>query len=693
MTQKPTYEELERRVRELKSESIERKKVEKALKESEERLSHAQSIAHLGFWDRDIITGDLYWSDENYLIFGLNLQETVPTYETFINMVHPEDRHFVNERINAALQEDDKAYCVDYRIVRPSGEIRWLHSQGKIIRDEKGTATRFMGTQIDITDPKLSEEALQKVLNELEQRVEERTTELIKANEQLKREITEREQAEEALRESQERLKNIYDSLHVGIMLIDPETHKIADANYAAVKIIGDPKEQIIGSLCHNYICPAEEGKCPITDLEEEMDNSECVLLKAGGEEVPILKTVTGMKLNDQKFLLESFIDITQQKKLENQFQQAQKMEAIGTLAGGIAHDFNNLLMGIQGNISLALLDIDSGHPHYGRLKSIEQHVQSGAELTGQLLGFARGGKYEVKPTDINDLIRRTSRMFGRTKKEINIHRKYQKDIWTVEVDQGQIEQTLLNLYVNAWQAMPGGGNLYLQTENITLDEDYVKPYHVEPGSYVKVSVMDTGTGMDEETTKRVFDPFFTTREMDKGTGLGLASAYGIIRNHNGIINVYSEEGVGTTFNIYLPVSQKEITEEKKLPGEILKEKEAILLIDDEEMIINVGEEILKTLGYTVLTARSGKEAIEIYKKNQDKIDLVIMDMIMPKMDGGEVYDILKEINPDIKVLLSSGYSIDGQATEILDRGCSDFIQKPFNIDQFSQKIRKLLEK
>ncbi len=234
-------------------------------------------------------------------------------------------------------------------------------------------------------------------------------------------------------------------------------------------------------------------------------------------------------------------------------------MEALGTLAGGIAHDFNNLLMGIQGNISLALLGMDSTYPNYKRMKTIENHVQSGAQLINQLLGFARGGKYEVKPTDLNNLVKKSSDIFGRTRKEIEIHRKYQKDIWTVEADQCQIEQTLLNLYVNAWQAMPDGGCLYLQTENVFLDEDYVKPHNLESGNYAKISITDTGIGMDEETKERIFDPFFTTKEMsgDKGTGLGLASAYGIIANHHGFIDVFSKKGEGSTFNIYLPVSEK----------------------------------------------------------------------------------------------------------------------------------------
>jgi len=242
-----------------------------------------------------------------------------------------------------------------------------------------------------------------------------------------------------------------------------------------------------------------------------------------------------------------------EKRKIEAQLQQTQKMDAIGTLAGGIAHGFNNLLMGIQGNASLMLFDIDSGHPHYERLKNIEQQVQSGAGITRQLLGFARRGKYEIKPTNINELIKKGLEMFGRTKNNVKVNIKYQKDIWPVETDQGQIEQVLLNIYANAWQAMPGGGELYLETQNVTLDENYTNAYQVLAGRYVKTSVTDTGVGMDKATQHRIFDPFFTTKDMYRGTGLGLASVYGIIKNHGGIINVNSKNGEGTTFNIYLP--------------------------------------------------------------------------------------------------------------------------------------------
>jgi CheY-like chemotaxis protein len=320
--------------------------------------------------------------------------------------------------------------------------------------------------------------------------------------------------------------------------------------------------------------------------------------------------------------------------------------------------------------------------------------VQRGAELTRQLLGFARGGKYEVKPTDLNELVEKSTEMFGRTKKEIKVHTKHQKGIWPVEVDQAQIEQVLLNLYVNAWQAMPDGGDLYVETKNVALDDSYTKSFGAKPGNYVKISITDTGVGMDKEIQRRVFDPFFTTKEVGRGTGLGLSSAYGIIRSHGGTINVYSEKGKGATFNTYLPATEKEIpAKEKDLPDEVFRGKETILLADDEEGILEVGEKWLKEMGYEVMLATSGKEAVEVYEEHKDEIDLVVLDMIMPEMGGGEAYDRIKELNPQVRVLLSSGYSIDGRATAILERGCNGFIQKPFDMKALSLEIREILDK
>lgn len=428
-----------------------------------------------------------------------------------------------------------------------------------------------------------------------------------------------------------------------------------------------------------NFLLEKEQEKIRYANIKlEEIVNKRTVQLSKTNED--LIREIEERKRSEKDRV-----------ELEAQLHQAQKMEAIGTLAGGIAHDFNNLLMGIQSSTSLALHSLDTNDPIYNKLKPAETYVQKCAELTKQLLGVARGGKYEVESSDLNELINKSSQLFGRTKKEITIYSNSQENIWMVEIDQSQIEQVLLNLYVNAGQAMPNGGNLYIRTENVNLNKKFIEPYGLKPGDYVNVSVTDTGIGMDKATQKRVFDPFFTTKEMGRGTGLGLASAYGIIKNHNGFFEVSSKINKGTTFNFYLPISEKQVVEKDEKLYVVIKGAGSILLVDDEEMIINGAREMLEVLGYSVNAAKSGKEAIEIYKANIDKIDLVILDMIMPGMNGSEVYDTLKQINPYVKVLLSSGYSIDGSATEILKRGCEGFIQKPYDLTKLSQKLSDTL--
>jgi signal transduction histidine kinase/CheY-like chemotaxis protein len=382
-----------------------------------------------------------------------------------------------------------------------------------------------------------------------------------------------------------------------------------------------------------------------------------------------------------------------QVKELQKQYQQAQKLESIGTLAGGIAHNFNNLLMGIQGNASLMLAETNSGHPHFEKLKTIQKLVRNGARLTRQLLGYAREGRYEIKAISLNQLVRETSDTFSTTRKEISIHQELADDLHAIEADQGQIEQVILNLFVNAAEAMPQGGKLLLKTMNVTHEDMKDKCYKPKQGNYVLFSLTDTGVGMDRKTMERIFEPFFTSRGLGKGTGLGLASVYGTVKAHGGYIDVYSEKGHGATFEIYLPAIGMKLKKEKNAATDLMKGRETVLLVDDEDVVADVGEQMLRKLGYEVLVAMSGKEAIEYYEPKRDKIGMVILDMVMPDMNGGEVYDRIKAINPHAKILLSSGYSIDGQAADILKRGCDGFIQKPFSMEVLSGRIRKILEK
>ncbi len=540
----------------------------------------------------------------------------------------------------------------------------------------------------------------------LERQVAERTAELNRANEELRLEIAERKQATEALRENEIRLRTIVEGTHALLANVDVNGY-FTYVNDATAKAVGYAKsEDLIGKSYLHFI--HHEDRQQVLDTFKNQLNTRQLSIT---QEFRILDTegkvkwfsfLSTLAIKDGQFVGQSGVaqDITERKqaeeakaKFEVQLQQAQKFEAIATLAGGIAHDFNNLLMGIQGRVSLISLDMETFLPHLEHIQAIEEYIRSATNLTRQLLGFARGGKYEVKPVDMNELVLISSDMFGRTKKEIRIHTKCQASPLVVEADRGQIEQVLLNMYINAWQAMPpGGGDLNLETKTVNLDEAYCKPHQTEPGRYVNVSITDTGAGMDEATSLRIFDPFFTTKEKSRGTGMGLASAFGIIKNHGGMITVDSEVGRGTTFNIFLPTSDKEAYRVVPMDESRITGSATILLIDDEEFIIVVCQTMLENLGYRVIVCKGGQEAVKVITDMGNEIDLVILDMIMPGMDGGTTFDRIRDIQPDMPVLLSSGYAINGHADKIMRKGCNGFIQKPYNISELSQKVRKMLD-
>jgi CheY-like chemotaxis protein len=435
-------------------------------------------------------------------------------------------------------------------------------------------------------------------------------------------------------------------------------------------------------------------------------------------------------------------------EKEEYRLYRAERAEAIGRLAGGIAHDFNNLLMTVQGNVSMMLQETPPDHPHYKRLQAIAKSVEKGERLTRQILNFGKGGKYLVETCNINAVIRDTARMFSRTRQEIRIKEQFEEQLWLVKADIGQIEQVFLNLFVNAADAMPDGGDLTLATKNIILDERFRRPFKVVPGKYLKVSVSDTGHGMDAVTREKIFDPFFTTRPVGQGTGLGLASTYGIVKNHGGIIDVFSEPGWGTTFEIYLPCTEDTdclpealpdqspepeaagpvTTDEDPLPlsgakgrmrrwfwnaligksgekdliatpgrmAEIpapnagAKRAGMILMVDDDESVLSIGIEMIRHFGFEAIGVDGGRAAVALFEKEKENIDLVILDIIMPDMGGGETFDRLREIDPDVKVLLASGYSADDHAKTILARGAMGFLQKPFTLDAFKKKLEDL---
>ena len=511
----------------------------------------------------------------------------------------------------------------------------------------------------------------------------------------ITRDISELKTAEKALRESEERFRLAFHTSRDAIILTRSTDGMIIDINEGFTKSLGFTRDDAAGesSISLQIWKNLADRQRMIDGLAQNgfVENLEAEFICKDGKTRIGLMSACLLEINDEKVILAITRDITERKRMARQLQQSQKFEAIATLAGGVAHDFNNLLMGIQGRVSIVAADLEPFHPHSEHLHAVEEYIRTATDLTKQLLGFARGGQYEIKPTDLNEFLINSATMFGRTKKEIRIHTKLQEPSAVVDIDRSQMEQVVLNLFVNAWQAMPHGGDLYLESQIVGLDGAYREPQRIEPGRYAKFSITDTGVGMDESTRGRIFDPFFTTKGKGRGTGLGLASAYGIVRNHHGIITVYSEPGQGTTFTIHLPLSDKAAFQEDVEQKGLIKGSGTILLVDDEEMILGVGRAMLERLGYRVIVAAGGEEALHMVRRKEEAIDLVILDLIMPGMPGGQVFDGIREIRPDMPVLLSSGYSINGQAKDIMARGCNGFLQKPFNLSELSQKIDHIM--
>jgi PAS domain S-box-containing protein len=510
------------------------------------------------------------------------------------------------------------------------------------------------------------------------------------------RNITERTRALEALKESEEKYRNLVELANDGIAIIQDGVVKYVNPHLA--ELVGYRVEEIEETAFLEYIYPDEAERVAQYHLQRMADEDvpstyEAALKHRQGTRIDVEFNVSVISYEGKPAAFAIIRDLTERKRLEAEFQRFHRMESLGTLAGGIAHNFNNLLTAIMGNVSLALMQTDKTELSYERLKNIKKSVQSGARLTNQLLGYARKGKYDIRTISLNQLVEETSSTFTATKKEIRVHIDLSQDLSAIEADQGQIEQVLWNIYINAADAMPRGGDLFLKTRNVSHDDIKGKAYRPKPGDYAVLTIEDTGTGMDQKTMDRIFDPFFTTKELGRGTGLGLASVYGIVKAHKGYIDVESGGEQGTAFTVYLPTCGEPVSRQVKPAEQVVNGTETVLLVDDEELVLEAVVQSLQTLGYNVIGARGGREAVQVYQLHQRDIDVVVLDMVMPDMGGGEVFGHLRAMNPDIGVLLASGYSIEGQASEILEQGCDAFIQKPFNVKDLSQKIREILDK
>ncbi len=517
--------------------------------------------------------------------------------------------------------------------------------------------------------------------------------------------VTERVQLEHKVRESEEKYRDLYDNAPDGYFSVD-EKGVFVEMNRTFPDMLGCQRGELMGTKQFREVMSKESGvNCEkmFSDLKAvvRIRNMELVLVRKDGSLLPVMMNASAVLAKDNRFVMTRSVvrDITEKKKmdeekrrLQEQLFQSQKLEALGTLAGGIAHDFNNLLASIMGYASLAKAEVGATDPIYRHVDVIETASQRASELTQQLLAFARGGKFDARPNDVNDIAREVVTLLSRTiDKNISIVLNACEDLLPAVCDAGQVQQAMLNICINARDAMPQGGTLTIETKNAFLGPEDVRTLvDVRPGAFVRVSISDTGTGMDRETKQHMFDPFFTTKE--KGTGLGLSLVYGIIKKHGGFIQVYSEPGKGSLFRVHLPACESADGCAKKDADPVVTAGSGtVLVVDDEPLIRDLARDILKRYGYEVIIAEGGAEAVELYRQFNEQISAVLLDMVMPEMDGREVFRRIRELDPAALVIVSSGYSHDRDADYLLEQGAAGFVQKPYRMVELAQALSEAL--
>ncbi len=517
----------------------------------------------------------------------------------------------------------------------------------------------------------------------------------------VNRYITERKKADEALRSSEEKYRALFEESKDAVYISSADG-RLRDINLAGVQLFGyDSKEELlqIDLSRDGYVDPKQRERFR-TEMEKAgyVKDFELTLKRRGGDTLTVLETATAVRDKLGNVVMHRGIirDVTSQRQLERQFLQAQKMESIGTLAGGIAHDFNNILGIVLGHLALLERTRENEAQFEESIFSINKAVERGASLVRQILTFARKAETQLEPVNINSMIKELVKMLEETfPKTLSVVQTLDKTIPVISMDPTQLHQTLLNLCVNARDAMEGAGTLVIAT-HLVLGRDVSSRFpKASANHYVQVSVADSGSGMDEETKRRIFEPFFTTKGEGKGTGLGLAVVYGVLHTHNGFVDVESAPGHGTTFHLFFPVPEGILTtsEMQRGPQEYLpRGTETILLVEDEDVLRDLLAKLLEMQGYTVFTASDGDEAVKRFGEHADEIDLVLSDMGLPKRSGWDAFRMMQKINSNVRVLLASGYLDPAQKSEILDSGVKRFLGKPYRMDEVLKSVRETLD-
>jgi len=648
--------DLEKKVAELEQR-------EKALLKELDLYKLAIDSAELGIWDYKPLTGDSRFSSQWLGMLGYETDELPSTYDTFLNLLHPDDKEAIAAAVHDFVAQPKAIFSLKFRLRAKNGDWRWIHSKGVVAAtDPQGRVTRMVGVHFDITDRQRLE-------------IDLSTT------------------------------RFSFDNAPIGIYRIASDA-RILDINKQAAMNLGYSVEEMRGMTLFD-IDPDVKG-----GIWKELwkvlnkrgnDGFERVHRRKDGTQMPVEISSKLLEYDGTPFAISFVKDITERKNaekekeyLQKQLLQAQRMESVGHLAGGIAHDFNNILSVIIANADLAMRNPAVGNSADRYLKQIQDAACRSSDLVRQLLAFAR--KQTIKPVvlDINETI---AKMLGMLRRLIgeNIELTWVPvpERCRVMLDPSQIDQLLANLMVNARDAIDGTGKVTIETKRVEINESYRKKrLWFKPGIYVMLSVSDTGCGMDRQTQERIFDPFFTTKGVGRGTGLGLATVYGIVRQNKGFIHVSSEIGRGTTFKLYFPATEVPVEKINSgiSPESTLTGSETVLIVEDDPGILEVAEAILSHCGYTVMAARAPGQAVDMVQSSSGKIDLLLTDVVMPVMNGRELAQRIEEIRPGIKCLFMSGYTADVIADHgVLNEGVN-FLSKPFTVPELARKVREVLD-
>ena len=656
----------ERLVRKLEQKMVQaeleikaREEIEKALLLSKERLIAAQKIAKMGDFTWDLETGEINWSEALYDLLKYEKSESFDFARVNSVIHHPDDLEEITRWFNSCVASGKEELTPkEYRLIQQDGQIIFVRTVG-LIQQRAGKKPMLFATVQD---------------------------------------ITERAQAEEALRKSESKFRNLFHK-HAAIkLIIDPYTGMILDANDAAEKFYGWSGEELRQMKIQdiNTLSP-QQVKLEIDKvLNGERIHFEFCHRIADGTVRDVAIYSSKVEIDGKLFIHSIIHDITNQRNLENQLHQAQKMESVGRLAGGVAHDYNNILSVIMGYTELAMGDPEITERLSLKLNEVLKAARRAADITRQLLAFARKQAIAPRVIEVNKYVEMMLKMLVRLIGE-DIHLVWlpKEGLWRVNIDPIQIDQILANLCINSRDAIDGVGKITIETDNVVFDAAYCKEHHgFISGEFVMLAVSDNGCGMDREMLNIIFEPFFTTKSPDKGTGLGMSTVYGIVKQNKGFINIYSEPGLGTTVKIYLPRHEGSVI---KVERENSEENfsgmgETVLIVEDDPGILKLAELILNGLGYMVLTSTTPGGALSVAAKHSGEIQLLITDVIMPEMNGLELAERLQSLYPKLKRIFMSGYTADVIARHGVLDGKVNFIQKPFSKKDFSKTVRKVLD-